>query len=90
MASIPRAVISAGPDEAFKLMLRAADSRDKAILIDRPRNFQVLTDGHFSRIRQDSDQFGQRHAVAIDRALGLSEGHGDVEQKREAACGLDV
>ena len=59
-------------------MLRAADGRDEAILIDRPRNFQALADGHFSRIRQDSDQFGQRHAVAIDTAIGLSESHRDV------------
>ena len=62
-------------------MLPAADSRGEGILIDRPSSFQVLVDGHFSLVRQDSDQFGQR-AVAIDTTIGLSESHEDVERKR--------
>ena len=84
LAAIPRAVNPTGPEEAVKFMLPAADSRGEGILIDRPSSFQVLADGHFSRVRQDSDQFGQRCAVAIDTAIGLSESHEDVERKRES------
>lgn len=81
LAPIPRVVIPTGPEEAFKFMLPAADSRGEGILIDRPSSFQVLADGHFSLVRPDSDQFGQR-AVAIDTTIGLSESHEDVERKR--------
>src|SRR5208282_1717581 len=76
----------AGVEEAFDLLVDAADRLDPAELVDRAGNREGLADRCLGERRQKGEKFGGGGAVAIDPAIGLLEDEAGVERKRPGAA----
>jgi len=74
-------------EEAFDLVVDAADSLDFAALIDGAGDGKVLADRHVGEGREQGIELGRRSAVAVDAAVGLFEDDAG-RQRRRAVEGV--
>ena len=70
-------------EEAFDLLVGAADRLDDAALIDGAGDGEALLQRHVGDGGENGDQLRGRGAVAVDRTVGLLEG--DAGRQRERA-----
>ena len=71
-------------EEAFDLLVDAADGLHLAQLVDRPRDREALVDGHAGQRGQQGAEFGERGAVAVDAPVGLFEHEAGGHRQRHA------